>query len=562
MGVGVILLELISRFGIAKLASIIGVTTAVLVGLMLIIFNLATPPMALLYSSLEYGDAGEIMTSLDQQGITYEVKGNGTMIFVPKDQVLNLRMDFASEGMPSGSVVGYEIFDNMDALGTTSFVQSINHLRALEGELGRTISSLSGIQSARVHLVIPERSVFGQNRPDPTASIMVRGQSGALTARHVQAIQNLVASAVPNLNVDNVSIINEAGNLLTKPPSNGGDGFALGAIDDRTLAFQERIRNQVEDIVESIVGQGRVRVQVSAELDFNRVVETSEIYDPDSQVARSKQTVEEIEQDSESEANESVSIGNNLPGQEQKEKASAPTSSSSANRLEETINYEISHTQRTSTQEGGNVKKVSVAVAIDGTYTENADGTQTYTPRTDEEIEQIRALVKSTIGYSEKRGDSIEIANLRFAQPAKITDPVVVSEPFMGLSKNDMMRIGEIVAAIIVAIILMLVIRTVLNGNASGGSRSRNQSDEPQQLDANGQPQLAAPANGQAAATGQGATALPAPPSGPQSEIAQQIDAAQIEGKIKESSIKKVGELVGAHPDESIAIIRTWMQEA
>lgn len=535
---------------------------------MLIIFNLAQPPMSLLYSSLEYGDAGDIMTSLDQQGIPYEVKGNGTMIFVPKDQVLKLRMDFASEGMPSGSVVGYEIFDSMDALGTTSFVQSINHLRALEGELARTITSLSGIQSTRVHLVIPERALFGQDRAQPTASIMIKGSSSALTANHVQAIQNLVASAVPNLQTSRVSIIDEAGNLLTRSADGDGTSLALGAIEDRTTAFQERMRQKVQDIVERIVGTDKVRVQVSAELDLNRIVETSEIYDPDSQVARSRQTVEEIEQDSETEGQDTVSIGNNLPDQDQKDEAGTNASSSSSNRVEETINYEISVTQRTRTQEVGNVKRLSVAVAIDGTYTENADGSKSYAPRTPEQIEQIRSLVKSAIGYNEPRGDSIEIVNLQFAQSPELAAPNEVAAPLFGLGKDDYIRIGEIIAAIVVAVILMLVLRSVLGGIVGRGSGGAG---APQQLAADAQHQLAgpagapgaAPAPGQAAIAAPGtqpATALPAPP--PPNDVSAQIDQAQIEGRIKESSIKKVGELVTAHPDESIAIVRSWMQEA
>jgi len=381
----------------------------------------------------------------------------------------------------------------------------------------------------------------------------------------VQAIQNLVASAVPNLRTENVSIIDEDGNLLTSASKESANALGLGVIDDRTRAFQERLRQQVEDIVERIVGENRVRVQVAAELDFNRIVETSEIYDPDSQVARSRQTIEETEQDTESKTEETVSIGNNLPDKDQKEKAAGPSSASSANRIEETINYEISKTQRTRTQEGGTVKRISVAVVIDGKYTTNPDGSQTYTPRSTDELDQIRSLVQSAIGYSQERGDTIEIANLQFAKTPEPDEQVEVAAPLLGLSKDDIMRIGEIVAALVVAVILLLVLRSVLSGSGGTGPASRAQGD---MLPGDPQAQLAPPQPGQPAQPGQSqapiaaggqSNALPPPE---QNDVTAQIDRAQIEGRIKESSIKKVGELIGSHPDESIAIIRSWIQEA
>ncbi len=553
------LLNVLRSLGLVRLGTIIGVTTAVMIGLLLIILRLSTPPMSLLYSGLDYNEAGSIMERLEQQDVPYRVDGNGTMIFAPNDQVLKLRMDLAGDGLPSGGSVGYEIFDNMDALGTTSFMQNLNHLRALEGELSRTITSLASIDTARVHLVIPERSLFGQDKIEPTASIVVGARRSQIGPQQIASIQNLVSSAVPGLSPGKVSIVDNQGRLLASAASEDNEMNLAGTLQDKNSAFEDRIRRQVHDIVASVVGPQSVRVQVSAEVDFSRVVQQSEIYDPDGQVVRSTQTIEETSNDVERQSTEGVSVTNNLPEPADSNAGNARTSSNN-NRLEETVNFEISRTSTTETQEAGRVQRLSVAVVVDGSYNEEADGTSTYVPRSEEEMTRITTLVKSSIGFDEVRGDTVDVLNLAFLR-AEPPEEVEEAGGFMGLNKEDFMRIGEIVAAIIVGVILLLVFRTALSraggdGQAietAGGARAEGE-----------QAQLAAPAadGTQAApqaiaARAPGAPPLPLPaPSGPQ------IDIAQIEGRVKEMSVKKIGELVQAHPDESIAILRSWLHEA
>ncbi len=548
------------EFGVAKLGTIIGVTGAVLIGLLLIIMRLAEPQFSLLYSNLDYEDAGRIMQTLDSAGIPYEVKGNGTMIFAPDDQVLKLRMDMASQGIPRGSSVGYEIFDKMDALGTTSFVQNINRLRALEGELARTVASLKSVTSARVHLVIPERSLFGEDTSEPSASIVVGAGSGRLMPAQVQAIQNLVASAVPRLSTTNVSVIDESGNLLTSPAGQDDQGLFMTTVADRTATFENRLRTRVENIVERIVGPGAARVQITADLDFNRIVQQSETFDPDSQVARSTQTVEESASDSETAASDGVSVEGNLPDADL-EDPNGPQSQSAENRLEEVINYEISRTTKTETIEGGRINRLSVAVVVDGSYTEAADGSRSYAPRSQDEMDQIRSLVQSAIGYDQQRGDLIEVVNLQFAQVPK-PDATQGEGSSFSLTKEDFLRIGEIAGAIIVGILLLLVFRSVMKSMSSGPSSVA----EGGALSAEGAPQLTGPDGQpmtpeQTALAQQGAAGPVALPP-PGNDIASRIDIAQIEGRVQESSIKKVGELVNVHPEESLSIVRTWMQEA
>src|SRR5262249_29762856 len=202
-----------------------------------------------------------------------ELRNDGTIIMVPKDKVTRLRMKLAEGGLPKGGGVGYEVFDKSDALGTTSFVQNINHLRALEGELARTIKAIDRVQAARVHLVLPERALFSRERPEPSASIVLKVR-GALDQQQVRAIRNLVASAVNGLKPQRVAIVDESGRLLAN--GNGDETGGLGSqVEERKIAFERRLRDQVEAIVSSVVGQGRSHVQLTADFDFNRITQTS-----------------------------------------------------------------------------------------------------------------------------------------------------------------------------------------------------------------------------------------------------------------------------------------------
>jgi flagellar M-ring protein FliF len=230
---------------------------------------------------------------------------------VPKDKVTRLRMKLAEGGLPKGGGVGYEIFDKSDALGTTSFVQNINHLRALEGELARTIRAIDRIQAARVHLVLPERPLFSRETPEPSASIVVRVR-GALEPQQVRAIRHVVASAVNGLKPNRVSIVDEAGQLLADGAA--GDPASDGATgDERRAGFEKRMRNQVEAIVSSVVGVGRARVQLAADFDYNKVTQTSDKFDPEGRVLRSSQSREESSATAGA-SDGQVTVNNELPG--------------------------------------------------------------------------------------------------------------------------------------------------------------------------------------------------------------------------------------------------------
>ncbi|BBF93583.1 flagellar M-ring protein [Blastochloris tepida] len=516
--------------------------TAALIGFFgFVIVRFSQPPMATLYNDLALQDSAAIVKDLERAGVAYELRGDGSTILVPKADVARLRMKMAEAGLPRGGSVGYEIFDKSDSLGTTSFVQNINQLRALEGELARTISAIERIQQARVHLVIPERALFSRDKQDPSASIALRVQ-GELDPGQIRAIRHLVASAVQGLKPERVSIVDEAGRLLADGA--GDDTMTDLASDERTAAYERRIKKQIDEIVSSVVGHGRARVQVNAEFDFNRITQTSDSYDPESRVVRSTQTREETQVSSE--GNGQVSVANEVPNPAAQ--GGAPQVRDQSKKSEETVNYEISRTTRTEVVEGGRIKRVSVAVVVDGAYSRDGAGNVTYTPRTNEELDRITALVRSAIGFDQKRGDQVEVVNLRFAEgppPGLPADEGWLSQLKFG--KEDIMQAAETgVFVFLTLIVLLMVVRPMVRRILAG--------DEDK----------AAAALPALEAAGQ----LPeseSPPLSPkeleESETARRIAYAKIQGQLHAQSIAKVGELVDQNPQETVGIIRQWMQQ-
>src|SRR5690348_1532781 len=287
-----------------------------------LIVRVTTPQMVPLFTDLTLDDSSSIIKDLERQGIQYTIKNDGAIVLVPKDQVARLRMKLAESGLPKGGGVRYEIFDKADALGSTSFIQNINKLRALEGELARTIRSLDKVESARVHLVLPDRPLFSREKIEASASIVLKVR-GRLDASQVRAIRHLVAGAVNGLKPERISVVDEAGRLLADG-ANDDAPFAGEGADQRKLAYENRLRKEVEEIVSSIVGPGHARVQINADFDLNRITQTSDKYDPDGRVVRSSQTREEQSATGEN-GNGPVSVANELPGSgAQNNNANAP----------------------------------------------------------------------------------------------------------------------------------------------------------------------------------------------------------------------------------------------
>ena len=560
--------RLVNELGITRIALIAAVTGGVVLGVSFLTSQLTKPPMGLLYANLTMDDAAVIAEQLRQDNVAYEMRGNGSTILVEQSKVLDLRMRFAGDGLPATRDVGYEIFDDQGVLGQTSFQQNLNRQRALEGELSRTIRSIAKIETARVHLVLPEREAFSRDEKQPTASIVLKTR-GYLDRGTVQSIQHLVASAVPGLNPSKISIIDERGTLLASGGQSEEEAMAAASLEDRQANYEERVRQRILDIVNKYTGSGNAQVQVSAELDFNRVTEQSTTFDPDTQVVASSITIEETENDQDRDAAEQgVTIAGNLPNAQQTQSNPGASSSSSRNRTEEEIKYQNSQTVRTEVREAGKVTRLSVAVLVDGIYQTLDTGERTYEPRTQDDLDKIGELVRSGIGFDETRGDQLTVTNLPFAQASiPETEETEGGESLLSLTKSDYIYIGQIVALALIGIVLLLfVVRPLLMGllrtsqgaPVSGGALAV----------AGGQPAAAA---GELPAGAEGAAALPAPTSdldpetlarlAPKNDLSSKIDIAQIEGQVKESSIRKIGEVAVNHPDESASIVRNWLQQ-
>jgi flagellar M-ring protein FliF len=531
-------IQFIRSLGAARIAAMVAVTLAMIGFFAFIMMRVTAPQMTPLFTDLSFEDSTAIVKDLERQGIPYELKSDNAIVMVPKDKVTRLRMRLAESGLPKGGGIGYEIFDKSDALGATSFVQNINHLRALEGELARTIRAIDRVQAARVHLVLPERALFSRDKAEASASIVLKVR-GPLEPQQVRAIRHLVASAVNDLKPERVSIVDETGRLLA---DGARTDAALGlSADERQTAFERRLREQVETIVTSVVGPGRARVQLTADFDFNRVTQTSEKFDPEGRVMRSSQTREESSASNDSKEGQ-VTVGNELPGGARPPGDNNSTREQSK-KSEEILNYEISRSTKTEVTEGGRVNRISVAVLVDGAYTKNDKGESTYQPREKEEIDRIAALVRTAIGFDQKRGDQVEVVNLRFAEvPANVIPEPTGLMSFLTFTKDDVMHWIELgVMFLLALVVLLLVVRPLVR----------------RILESEGSP--SAKANAAAAIAGGDALAeeIKAVPS----QTSKMIDMAQVQGQVHAHSVQKVGELADSNPNETISIIRSWLHE-
>lgn len=544
---------LIQRFGLGRLIAILGGSAGLAAALFAIVLNLGAQPKSLLYSNLDLKEAGQITQALDQSNIKYEVKGDGSTILVERDKVATARLMLSGKGLPTSGSVGYEIFDNAPALGQTDFVQNLNRQRALEGELARTIRSLQGVTSARVHLVLPRRQLFDDEAEQPSASVVVGVGGRELSSEEVRSIRNLVAGATPNLKPERVTLVDDRGKMLAGG-EDGGDSADQTAADER-VTTEERIRKTVKDLVEGVVGPGKARVTVSADLDLSKVTLQEDKYDPDGQVVRSTQTVEENSKDTKSEAGAPTTSAQNIPGSSAA--AVSGESGSASGHTEETTNYEITHSTRTEVQEPGQIKRLSVAVAVDGVTSYGPGGKAAYTPRSADEMRRIQDLVRSAVGFDQSRGDQVTVVNVRFSHDDD-AEGVTTGSPLLGFDKNDLMRGAELFILLIVAALIIFFVARPLLKNATGG---------PLHFLTGPVPAMAGAAGGQLSVgshlTGPPSEHLALPGSSVPSvsEMEQRIDIAKIEGQVKASSVKRVSEFVEKHPDESVSILRSWLHE-
>ncbi len=549
-------------FGIGRLAALLGVGAGVAAVLAALVFNLGGQPKALLYSNLDLKEASEVTQALSQAGIKFEAVGDGSTIMVPRDKVASTRLMIAGKGLVSSGSVGYELFDSTSALGQTDFVQQLNRQRALEGELARTIRSLDGVTFARVHLVMPKRQLFEEDAESPAASVTIGIGGRRPTADQVQAVQNLVAGAVPNLKAEQVTIIDQHGKTLS---AGGGDASVAGKLaDDRRSEIEKSLAARIKDMVEGVVGEGKARVEVSADLDMAQITETKKSFDPDGQVVRSEQTSEETSAESDPNASSGVTAGANIPTGTPTTPGQIPLNKNTAGANTSVTNYEIGETTTSKVTMPGQITGLHVAVAVDGISTIDAKGKAgPYTPRSAADMKKIEDLVRTAAGIDSTRGDTLTVVNVHFPSAAD-GEGVTATSALMGFDKNDIMRAIELGILGIVGILLVLFgVRPMLKRATAGGGVFLP-------APSGGSPLLAQQAGGaaqvarvvtmpdgshvQVDASGH-ALSLPGP------DLEQRIDIARIEGQVKASSVKQVSDFVDRHPDESVSILRSWLHE-
>ena len=537
-------LQQMRNLGPARLAAMGGVAFGLIAFIIFFATRFSAPQMELLYGDLSATDSREIVRHLESTGIPFRAEANGTQIMVSSEQVTSIRMQMAEQGLPSGGSVGYELFDSMDALGTTNFVQNINLVRALEGELARTIKSIEGVQSSRVHLVMPQREMFTREEQEPTASVYIKMRGGRLSENQVQAIQHLIAAAVPKLKPGNISIVDERGALLSRSFENDDQMMAVQQEETRNK-LEKRLASSIVTLVESSLGPGRVRAEVRVDMDFDKEVTNEEVYNPDQQVPRSTVTVDENNSSLESDLN-NTTVAQNLPDAALNNQG-GPKSQTSERRTEETTNFEISKKTVNKIRDQGVIDRLSVAVLVDGTYTEGEDGAKTYAALPQETVDKIDSLVRTAIGFNADRGDQLEVINMPFAP----LDDLAAGPPefnLLGFSKDEVMRMAE---GLGVAIVAVLVILLVVRPLVTRAFESMPQGDD-QLVSGDGMAQLSGP----------GGVPMPVPGADEEEDgLDELIDIDKVEGRVKASSLRKISDIVDKHPDEALSIIRTWLYQ-
>jgi flagellar M-ring protein FliF len=537
------ILDGLRALGVAKLAAMGIVAVGILTMLGVLVSQGGShPQMALLYGDLDLREAGQIADQLDKAHIQHTLGGQDDRILVPADQVAGARLLLAKSGLPSGGSVGYEIFDRGDNLTATQFEQTINQTRALEGELSRSIRLIAGVRAARVHLVLPHREPFASEQVAAQASVLLSMSGGMrMDPEGVQAVINLVAAAVPGLRPQNIAIIDNRGTVLARAGSPSGVDGSLATVDEQRHATELRLARAVEEMLEPSLGADHVRAEAAVSMNTDQVRETSETYDPNQQVLRSQQTVSDKNRSTEADA--STSVQNNLPN------APAPPNpaGSQQDRQEETNNYEIGKVVRTLVQDQPRLSRISLAVMVDGIVGRDADGKPSWQPRGKDELDRISTLVKSAIGYDEKRGDNVSVVSMPFTEHT--VDTPAVQAGLFGLKFDhfDLLHLGQnLMLGLFMLAALLFVVRPMVNRlteAAPVGSGHGGLVTGPDRL---ARPALAGPAN-------EGLDQLAAP------DEDELVSVANVNGRLRAASLRQIVTLVNQHPEESLNIVRGWL---
>lgn len=417
---------------ISQKVSLMIAVAAVLAVVMLTAVWTKQPSFRPVYSGLSSEEMAEVVSLLDEKKIPYKMSADGMSLSVPEDKVQQARMLVAGEGSLMSGDAGFELFDGKN-IGMTDFMQKLNFQRALQGELSRTISQLKEVENARVHIVMAKESLFQEDAEKPSASVVITLRRGrSLAKSQVAGITQVVANAVEGMEPDRVSIIDSKGNVLTKMAKDGAIETASSNMEMQR-AYEKELEGKIVPMLEKAIGKGNAIVRVSALLDFEKTEKMEEIYDPDGVVVRSEQRSNESLTDTEGTPAGAPGVTTNL----QEGDISASGASSNANKSSETINYEITRVTKKTVEPLGELKKLSVAVLLDGNYETSDDGTKKYVQRTDEEMKVYENIVRKIMGFNADRGDQLEISSVAFEpEVAIIMDEGRSDEFWIAIARN------------------------------------------------------------------------------------------------------------------------------
>nr|WP_211109489.1 flagellar basal-body MS-ring/collar protein FliF [Azospirillum tabaci] len=560
------MIDNLRTLGRTRLLVLAGTGVGIVLAVATMAVLLSRPHMTPLYTGLEPAEAGRIVKAVEAMGVPVSAAFDGTAVQVPEAEVPRLRMLLAEKGLPSRGGIGYELFDTDKPLGITSFMQRMNRLRAMEGELARTIETLSGIEAARVHIVLPDREEFSRAAPTPTASIVVRMRGRApLERRQALSIRHLVSAAVPNLKPSAVTVLDASGEVLLTEED--GDARSSAKVDGLRAGHETRISRAIEQMLVARLGQGNVRVQVAVDVETKREVVRSQSFDPNSQVVRSTQTVQEQDRSLDSTGEPPVTAEQNLPQREVRAQSQNNRSSSDSKRQEETVNYEISNVARETVIEPGDIRRVSVAVLVNGTWATAQDGTRSYEARSPEELQRITELVRSAMGFSEARGDRVTVDNLEFVNLApELGAREPMAEIVDTLSRNVMTLIQWVILLVLCGLLIVLGLRPLIRRVFPAPEPVAAEAAAPALAAGAAMPQLTGPAMGgdpamQAAQLTDAGEPVTAALPGIEETMDQLIELRTVEGRVRASSIRRLGDIVDQYPDEAIDILRSWLYE-
>lgn len=534
------ILASLKGLGRTRLAAL-GVAAAVLLSTLgFLVYRGGAQSMALLYGDVDLTEAAEMVDELSKAHISSTTSPDGTSIYVPRDKVASARLLLAKEGLPSGGAVGYELFDKNGTLTSTQFEQTINETRAMEGELERSIRLLHGVRNVRVHLVLPHRDLFStQTSPSQASVVLDIGRAGRIGPDAIQAIQNLVAAAVPGLRPQSISIVDTRGDVLAKPGDPDSAAGQESTLEKLRHSEEQRLSQAVEDMLTPTLGVGHVRARAAVSMDTDEIRETDESYDPNQQVLRSQQT--SSDKNVNTEASPNTSVANNLPNANQDNNKTGST----GDREEETNNYEIGKRVRVVSQTRPRIARISLAVMVDGAVVKDKSGKEVWQPFDSAKLGSITTLAKTAIGYDKNRGDEVSVVSMPFMPEGGGALP---SETTPLWSRDTLIYIAEWVIPILLAIgAIYIAVRPMLRrGGAGALALAEGEAHEG----------LVGGSGGAAARIGGGPAGTLASP-GVNADGTVSIEG--VDGQMRAEAITKVADRIEASPEESVLIIRNWL---